>query len=78
MHIRISQEDFITGTNRCYVVPPTEEEATIKVASTKHSTPKPNGIIKLKKAGPKQTKPGNWKEASIADGNISTPYPISA
>ncbi|KAK4218118.1 SCA7, zinc-binding domain-containing protein [Rhypophila decipiens] len=44
-----------------------EEEATIKVASTKHSTPRPNGIIKVRKGGPKQTKPGNWKEASIAD-----------
>ncbi|SPQ22886.1 744e78ea-4852-458f-9fdb-4e281e15001c [Thermothielavioides terrestris] len=46
-----------------------EEEATIKVASAKKSVPpsRPQsfGKIKLKKAAPKQAKPGNWKEANV-------------
>ncbi|KAK4114276.1 SCA7-domain-containing protein [Canariomyces notabilis] len=48
-----------------------DEEATIKVASAKNSVPpsKPQswGKIKLKKALPKQAKPGSWKEANILD-----------
>jgi SAGA-associated factor 73 len=50
-----------------------DEEATIKVASAKNSVPpsKPQswGKIKLKKALPKQAKPGSWKEANILDGS---------
>jgi SAGA-associated factor 73 len=48
-----------------------DEEATIKVASTKKSvTPRPQvtGKIKLRKAPPKQAKPGNWKDATVLEG----------
>ncbi|KAK4106273.1 SCA7-domain-containing protein [Parathielavia hyrcaniae] len=48
-----------------------DEEATIKVASTKKSVtpsrPQLFGKIKLKKAPPKQAKPGNWKEANVLE-----------
>lgn len=50
----------------------TDEESTIKVASSKaepkaEPKAKPNGIIKLKKPAPKHTKPGNWKDGSYID-----------
>jgi SAGA-associated factor 73 len=49
-----------------------DEEGTIKVASTKKSLtpsrPQSFGKIKLKKAPPKQTKPGNWKDAALIEG----------
>ncbi|KAH6636270.1 SCA7, zinc-binding domain-containing protein [Chaetomium tenue] len=48
-----------------------DEEATIKVASIKKSVtpsrPQVFGKIKLKKAPPKQAKPGNWKEANVIE-----------
>ncbi|KAK4146286.1 SCA7, zinc-binding domain-containing protein [Dichotomopilus funicola] len=48
-----------------------DDEATIKVASTKKSVtpsrPARFGKIKLKKAPPKQIKPGNWKEGNIIE-----------
>ncbi|KAI0019026.1 SCA7, zinc-binding domain-containing protein [Xylariomycetidae sp. FL0641] len=44
-----------------------DDEGTINVASKKVSKDRPNGIIKLKKAVPKQTKPGNWRDGSVAD-----------
>jgi len=48
-----------------------DEEATIKVASTKKSvTPSRSqafGKIKLRKPPPKQAKPGNWKEANVIE-----------
>ncbi|KAL2181390.1 SCA7, zinc-binding domain-containing protein [Thermothelomyces heterothallicus CBS 202.75] len=48
-----------------------DEEATIKVASTKKSvTPSRSqafGKIKLRKPPPKQVKPGNWKEAAVIE-----------
>ncbi|KAL2122975.1 hypothetical protein VTJ04DRAFT_3430 [Mycothermus thermophilus] len=48
-----------------------DEEGTIKVASTKKSLtpsrPQSFGKIKLKKAPPKQTKPGNWKDAALIE-----------
>jgi SAGA-associated factor 73 len=56
-----------------------DEEATIKVASTKKSvTPRPQatGKIKLRKAPPKQAKPGNWKDATVLEGlriQVSSP-----
>lgn len=54
------------------VSPRTDDEATIKVASTKKSVtpsrPARFGKIKLKKAPPKQIKPGNWKEGNIIEG----------
>ncbi|KXX73905.1 SAGA-associated factor 73 [Madurella mycetomatis] len=47
------------------------EEATIKVASAKNSVtpskPQSWGKVKLKRPLPKQTKPGNWKEANVLD-----------
>ena len=55
----------------------TEEEATIKVALVKHATPKP-AMIKLKKPAPKQIKPGNWKEASVVDGNCTCRFSLSS
>ncbi|OTB04924.1 hypothetical protein M426DRAFT_11020 [Hypoxylon sp. CI-4A] len=44
-----------------------DDEGTINVASKKIIRDKPNGVIKLKKAIPKQVKPGNWRDGSIAD-----------
>ncbi|KAK4123384.1 SCA7-domain-containing protein [Parathielavia appendiculata] len=48
-----------------------DEEATIKVASTGKSVtpsrPQSFGRIKLRKAPPKQAKPGNWKEANVLE-----------
>ncbi|KAL7626582.1 SAGA complex subunit Sgf73 [Parahypoxylon ruwenzoriense] len=44
-----------------------DDEGTINVASKKIVKDKPNSIIKLKKAVPKQKKPGNWREGSVAD-----------
>ncbi|KAL2137157.1 hypothetical protein VTI74DRAFT_7704 [Chaetomium olivicolor] len=48
-----------------------DEEATIKVASAKKSVmpsrPQSFGKIKLRKAPPKQSKPGNWKEANVVE-----------
>ncbi|KAI1847818.1 hypothetical protein JX266_006313 [Neoarthrinium moseri] len=44
-----------------------DDEGTINVASKKASKDKPNGLIKLKKTPPTQTKPGNWREGSVAD-----------
>lgn len=52
---------------------PTDDEATIKVASTKKSvTPRPQsfGKLKLRKPPPKQAKPGNWKEANVIEGSL--------
>jgi len=53
-----------------------DDEATIKVASTKKSvTPRPQsfGKLKLKKIPPKQAKPGNWKEANIVEEEKKKP-----
>ncbi|KAI0014184.1 SCA7, zinc-binding domain-containing protein [Xylariaceae sp. FL0662B] len=44
-----------------------DDEGTINVASKKVTKDKPNGIIKLKKAPPKYSKPGNWRDGSVAD-----------
>ncbi|KAI1374676.1 SCA7, zinc-binding domain-containing protein [Hypoxylon crocopeplum] len=44
-----------------------DDEGTINVASKKVVKDRPNGIIKLKKPVPKQTKPGNWRDGSVAD-----------
>ncbi|KAK5627526.1 hypothetical protein RRF57_003241 [Xylaria bambusicola] len=44
-----------------------DDEGTINVASKKTAKVKPSGPIKLKKPAPKHTKPGNWKEGSVAD-----------
>ncbi|KAK8058959.1 hypothetical protein PG994_009407 [Apiospora phragmitis] len=44
-----------------------DDQGTINVASRKMSKDKPNGVIKLKKQPPKQTKPGNWRDGSVAD-----------
>ncbi|KAI8628570.1 SCA7-domain-containing protein [Xylariaceae sp. FL1651] len=44
-----------------------DDEGTINVASKKLTKDKPNAIIKLKRAVPKQTKPGNWRDGSVAD-----------
>ncbi|KAK3333382.1 SCA7, zinc-binding domain-containing protein [Cercophora scortea] len=60
-----------------------EEATTIKVASAKNTskskgntsttttttttTTTGNGVIKLKRNAPKQTKPGNWKDANVID-----------
>jgi hypothetical protein len=43
-----------------------EEATTIKVASGKKQ--QRDGVIKLKKPAPKHSKPGNWKDGSIIDG----------
>lgn len=45
-----------------------EDEGTINVASKKGNKDKQNGMIRLKKAVPKHTKPGNWRDGSVADG----------
>ncbi|KAI0512772.1 SCA7, zinc-binding domain-containing protein [Xylaria bambusicola] len=44
-----------------------DDEGTINVASKKAAKVKPSGPIKLKKPAPKHTKPGNWREGSVAD-----------
>lgn len=44
-----------------------DDEGTINVASKKAIRVRAGGTIRLKKAGPKQTKPGNWKDGSVAD-----------
>ncbi|KAI0481041.1 SCA7, zinc-binding domain-containing protein [Xylariaceae sp. FL0804] len=44
-----------------------DDEGTINVASKKITKGLPNGTIKLKKPVPKQTKPGNWRDGSLAD-----------
>lgn len=44
-----------------------DDEGTINVASKKVSKDKPAGPIRLKKSLAKQTKPGNWKDGSVAD-----------
>ncbi|KAI1164206.1 SCA7-domain-containing protein [Nemania serpens] len=43
-----------------------DDEGTINVASKKATKAKPSGFIKLKKAAPRQTKPGNWRDGSVA------------
>jgi SAGA-associated factor 73 len=40
-------------------------DQTIKVSSKKDAK---NVNIKLKKAPPKHSKPGNWKDGSVVDG----------
>lgn len=40
---------------------------TIKVASRKDSK---TGTIKLKKPPPKHSKPGNWRDGSVVEGEI--------
>jgi len=45
-----------------------DDEGTINVASKKGAKGKTNGVIRLKKAVPKHTKPGNWRDGSVADG----------
>lgn len=54
--------------NRLYTGP--DDEGTINVASKKATKAKPSGFIKLKRAAPKQTKPGNWRDGSVADGAL--------
>ncbi|KAH8668334.1 SCA7, zinc-binding domain-containing protein [Xylariales sp. PMI_506] len=44
-----------------------DEEGTINVASKKVQKDKQNGVIKLKIPPPKHTKPGNWRDGSVAD-----------
>ncbi|KAI1313767.1 SCA7, zinc-binding domain-containing protein [Xylaria venustula] len=44
-----------------------DDEGTINVASKKAAKARPNGAIKLKRAPPKQTKPGNWRDGSVAE-----------
>ncbi|KAI1637694.1 SCA7, zinc-binding domain-containing protein [Biscogniauxia mediterranea] len=44
-----------------------DDEGTINVASNKITKDRPNAIIKLKKPVPKHTKPGNWRDGSVAD-----------
>jgi len=44
-----------------------DDEGTINVASKKGAKGKTNGVIRLKKAVPKHTKPGNWRDGSVAD-----------
>ncbi|KAI2626701.1 SCA7, zinc-binding domain-containing protein [Hypoxylon sp. NC1633] len=44
-----------------------DDEGTINVASKKFTKDRPNGLIKLKKPLPKQTKPGNWRDGSVVD-----------
>ncbi|KAJ8123460.1 hypothetical protein ONZ43_g597 [Nemania bipapillata] len=44
-----------------------DDEGTINVASKKAAKARPGGFIKLKKATPRQTKPGNWRDGSVAD-----------
>ncbi|KAJ1337460.1 SAGA-associated factor 73 [Microdochium nivale] len=61
-----------------------EDEGTINVASKKGNKDKQNGMIRLKKAVPKHTKPGNWRDGSVADDdkktkksdNTSSPTPV--
>ncbi|KAI3337634.1 SCA7-domain-containing protein [Xylariaceae sp. AK1471] len=44
-----------------------DDEGTINVASKKSNKGRPNGVIRLRKALPKQSKPGNWRDGSVAD-----------
>ncbi|KAI0906749.1 SCA7, zinc-binding domain-containing protein [Ustulina deusta] len=44
-----------------------DDEGTINVASKKAAKVRPAGFIKLKRATPKQTKPGNWRDGNVAD-----------
>ncbi|KAI1419470.1 SCA7, zinc-binding domain-containing protein [Xylaria sp. FL1777] len=44
-----------------------DDEGTINVASKKAAKVRPSGFIKLKRAAPKQTKPGNWRDGNVAD-----------
>ncbi|CAJ2506831.1 Uu.00g080170.m01.CDS01 [Anthostomella pinea] len=41
------------------------DEGTINVASKKAAKARPNAAVKLRQRVPKQTKPGNWREASV-------------
>jgi hypothetical protein len=51
--------------------PVKDEEGTINVAASKKVTKdKANGVLKLKKPAPKQTKPGNWRDGGVADGTF--------
>ncbi|KXJ97720.1 SCA7, zinc-binding domain-domain-containing protein [Microdochium bolleyi] len=61
-----------------------EDEGTINVASKKGNRDKQNGVIRLKRATPKHTKPGNWRDGSVAhddkksknSDSISSPTPV--
>ncbi|KAI0437658.1 SCA7, zinc-binding domain-containing protein [Xylaria telfairii] len=44
-----------------------DDEGTINVASKKAAKARPISILKMKRAAPKNTKPGNWRDGSIAD-----------
>ncbi|KAH8156014.1 hypothetical protein CIB48_g12233 [Xylaria polymorpha] len=44
-----------------------DDEGTINVASKKAAKARPIAILKMKRAAPKNTKPGNWRDGSIAD-----------
>ncbi|KAK6834277.1 hypothetical protein PG987_008971 [Apiospora arundinis] len=44
-----------------------DDQGTINVASKKMSKDKPNGVILVKRQPPKQTKPGNWRDGSVAE-----------
>ncbi|KAK7953618.1 hypothetical protein PG996_014510 [Apiospora saccharicola] len=44
-----------------------DDQGTINVASKKMSKDKPNVPVKLRRPGPKQTKPGNWRDGSVVD-----------
>src|SRR5262245_54117239 len=50
-------------------------EETPKTTPKKEAKDKANGTIKLKKAPPKHSKPGNWKDGSVIDGE---PRPVAA
>ncbi|KAI1152827.1 SCA7-domain-containing protein [Nemania diffusa] len=49
-----------------------DDEGTINVASKKAAKANSIGFIKLKKATPRQTKPGNWRDGSVADDDKKT------
>ncbi|GAP89988.1 putative SAGA-associated factor 73 [Rosellinia necatrix] len=44
-----------------------DDEGTINVASKRAARVKLGGVLRLKKVGPRQTKPGNWRDGSIPD-----------
>lgn len=44
------------------------DDQTIKVASKKDAK---NATIKLKKPPPKHSKPGNWRDGSVIEGNVA-------
>ncbi|KAI0859078.1 SCA7, zinc-binding domain-containing protein [Xylaria cubensis] len=44
-----------------------DDEGTINVASKKATKAKPVAFLKMKRAVPKNTKPGNWKDGNVAD-----------